>query len=351
VSTRFYDAVIVGGGVIGLSLALRLRRELRKVVVLDAGRLGQASHAAAGMLNADDCTEPKQLRALARESAALYPAFVQELQSLARAQVDFQRSGALVVGGEIGEPIAPEKLSTFEPALSSRLAGVCFVQEDFVEPRSLLAALKRAAKNIGLEVLSAEAIAISGHHDVCTGIVTEKQNFSAGVVVNCAGAWAKAISGASALTRPVKGQMLTMFHRDLRLRRVIRWPEEDVYMLPRASGAIAIGATVEDVGFDIHVDKTVIADLRSKAEKLVPALAGADILESWAGLRPGTPDKLPIMGKTETHGYFVCTGHYRSGILLAPASAVALSELVLNGKTRFDLTPFSPHRFARDEAA
>ena len=122
-------------------------------------------------------------------------------------------------------------------------------------------------------------------------------------------------------------------------------------MLPRATGIIAIGATVEDVGFDLHVNDSAIGDLRSKAEQLVPALAQADVVETWAGLRPGTPDKLPIMGETQIRNYFVSTGHYRSGILLAPASALAMSELILSGRTSFDLTPFSPHRFARNEAA
>jgi glycine oxidase len=351
VSTRSYDAVVVGGGVIGLSLALRLRRELRKVVVLEVGRSGQASYAAAGMLNADDCTEPKQLRALARESAALYPAFVEEFQSASGAKVDFQRSGALVVGGEIGESIAPDKVRTFEPSLSPQMAGVRFVQEDFVEPRSLLAALIKAAQAIGVDVVSQEARGISREREVCTGIVGDKQSYSAGLVVNCAGAWAEDIAGIPIPSRPIKGQMLSMRHSNLHLEHVLRWPEQDVYMLPRATGIIAIGATVEDVGFDTHVDTLAIADLRSKAEQLIPALAQADVVETWAGLRPGTPDKLPIMGETHIRNYFVSTGHYRSGILLAPASAVAMSELILNGRTSFDLQPFSPRRFARNEAA
>jgi glycine oxidase len=127
------------------------------------------------------------------------------------------------------------------------------------------------------------------------------------------------------------------------VRHVIRTPE--VYLVPRSDGRLLIGATLEEVGFDKRVDPDAIRRMHNAARSLVPALEGARILEDWAGLRPGTPDAMPILGSTEVPGYFVATGHYRDGILLTPITARTMAQVVLAEKCAYDLRPFSPHRF------
>jgi glycine oxidase len=130
-----------------------------------------------------------------------------------------------------------------------------------------------------------------------------------------------------------------------RLNHVIRAPS--VYLVPRSDGRILIGSTLEEVGFEKRVDPNVIRRLHEAAGAIVPAVNSATILESWAGLRPGTPDGLPIMGRTNREGYFVATGHFRDGVLLAPITAVLMAQLILGGgQPQFDLSAFSPSRFA-----
>ncbi len=145
-------------------------------------------------------------------------------------------------------------------------------------------------------------------------------------------------------TRPVKGQMLclVMPPRNL-LKHVVRTPE--VYLIPRSDGRLLVGATVEEAGFDKRTDPDTIQRLHRAALKLVPKLADAKILEDWAGLRPGTPDNLPILGATPTAGYYVATGHFRDGILLAPITAQVMADVIEGRTPEHDLTPFSPSRF------
>ena len=135
---------------------------------------------------------------------------------------------------------------------------------------------------------------------------------------------------------------LIMQPRNL-LKHVIRTP--DVYLIPRSDGRLLVGATVEEAGFDKRTDPPTIQGLHRAAIKLVPKLADARILEDWAGLRPGTPDALPILGATKIPGYFIATGHFRDGILLAPITAQIMSDVIEGRNPAYDLNPFSPARF------
>ena len=346
--SRSYDAIIIGGGVIGLSLAVELRKHLPRVAVFDKGSIArEASYAAAGMLNADDCEDPPALAALAKESARLYPDFISEIQCDSGLRVDFSRAGAIVLGpSDVGERIPEHELSEVEPELQTRDCLARFVQEDFVEPRSLVLALQKSASNRGIELYPNEAVSsVAVHRDTATGVRAISGHHSAAMVVNCAGAWAKEIAGLSIPTKPVKGQMISLRNVP-QVRHVIRCTGPEVYMLPRISGALAIGATIEDLGFDKSTDAQSLQQLRKDAEFLFPRLNSAEVVESWAGLRPGTPDKLPILGKTGIRGYFVATGHYRSGILLAPITAIVMTQLMTGGTCETDLSPFAVSRFA-----
>jgi glycine oxidase len=177
-----------------------------------------------------------------------------------------------------------------------------------------------------------------------SGVGTDKTHYAAPVVVNCAGAWAGQIGPHQFPTRPVKGQMLAVVgvpHGVL--RHVIRSPE--VYLVPRSDGRILIGATVEEAGYDKRTNADTIQRLHQAAVEMIPALAKGRVLEAWAGLRPGTPDDLPIMGATATPGYFVATGHFRDGILLAPVTAFVMAQLITGAKPEHELAAFSAHRF------
>jgi len=181
------------------------------------------------------------------------------------------------------------------------------------------------------------------------GVRTNKTQFAAGMVVNCAGAWAGQIGPHPLPTRPVKGQMLCVAMPEKELvRHVIRTMGRtpDVYLIPRSDGRMLIGATAEEAGFDKRTVPETIEKLRQAAIELVPCLADARSLEAWAGLRPGTPDGLPILGGTPTPGYFVATGHFRDGILLAPVTARVMGQVIAGERPEMDLSNSYSDRFA-----
>jgi glycine oxidase len=181
-----------------------------------------------------------------------------------------------------------------------------------------------------------------------SGVTTTKTSFLAEKVVNCAGAWSGEVGPHHFPTRPVKGQMLclAMPAREL-IQHVIRAPE--VYLIPRSDGRLLVGATVEEAGFDKRTDAATMQRFHRAAIALAPKLENAKILEDWAGLRPGTPDGLPILGVTATPGYYVATGHFRDGILLAPITAEVMSKVIEGSECGYDLTAFSPARFQAQE--
>jgi glycine/D-amino acid oxidase-like deaminating enzyme len=217
--------------------------------------------------------------------------------------------------------------------------------EACVDPRQLLAALVKTALHLGVNVVSgAKVTHIQIEEGRVVGAITTKSSYMAPVIVNCAGAWAGQFSPVPLPTRPIKGQMLALVSERRHLvRHVIRG--NGVYVIPRADGRIVIGATVEDVGFDKRVDPDVIRRMHQGAAVLVPQLSQALIHEDWAGLRPCTPDKLPAMGKTSLAGYFVSTGHYRDGILLAPIATKLMAQILQGRTPELNLSDFGPERF------
>lgn len=349
-----HDAIVIGGGIIGLTLALELRRRGLDVLVLDRGEPGgEASSAGAGMLAAAEVEGPHCLCALAHLSAAMYPAFVQQAESTSGLRADFNLNGAICLAADpkrVHAPMTPEELARLEPALSGTSLHAGFSSEAFVEPRSLLAAVREAAKRDGVHVHGgSEVTSIGVEGSAVTGVTTCQTRFSAGVVANCAGAWAGVVSPVALPTRPVKGHMLDLIPtKSGGIQHVIRQRDADVYLVPRAGGRITVGSTVEEAGFDKHVDPATIQTLHQAAAHLIPTLGEARLHEAWTGLRPGTPDALPIMGATMIKNYFISTGHFRNGILLAPASALVMAELITGGRALLDLTPLSPARFVTE---
>jgi len=352
-----FDALIIGGGIIGISVALELRRTVPRVAVIDRSQPGrEASYAAAGMLNAIDVTGPPELGALANFSAELYPAYVDDLRSSTDVAIDFQRGTALAIGVEgHGERISLDEAISLEPLfrrarqaspLQAENEPIYRVDEDWVDPRTLMRAAVDCAKHRDVHfVTGSEVTQIEAAKGGVISVLTERASYSAGVVINCAGAWSGAIAGARTKSRAVKGQMVSLLPAGEPIRNVIRAKNPEVYMLPRQGGLVAVGATVEEAGFDKTVSPETAKALQAAAAEIAPALAQARIHETWAGLRPASPDDLPVIGATSMRGYFVAGGHYRNGILLAPATAHLLAQLVTGGECGFDMTPFSPQRF------
>jgi glycine oxidase len=371
---KSWDVIVIGGGIIGLSLAIALRKRGATVLVVERGEPGrEASHAAGGMLA--DCaleTAPA-LQPLAIASARLYPEFAHELEVESGLKVDLRDNGTILFPSDdqLRHPASrafyPANLDELEPALGKAdslmelLPGVnagirralaptifgpaFYLKERSVDPRALVAAAWKTARNRGVDFSSGHPVTTVNPSDgQVTGVTTTKISFLAPKVVNCAGAWSGNFGPHPLPTRPVKGQMLclVMPSRTL-LRHVIRTPE--VYLIPRSDGRLLVGATVEEAGFDKRTDPATIQRLHRAAIALVPKLADARILEDWAGLRPGTPDALPILGATSTPGYYVATGHFRDGILLAPITAEVMADVIEGGIPKHDLSPFSPERF------
>jgi glycine oxidase len=308
------DAVIAGAGIIGLSIALELHRRGFSVKVLERGRaLQQASTAAAGMLAADDPHNPAALLPLSRYSLSLYPQYLRRIEALSGLRVPFQTSRTVQYRRD---------------GSSVRLA------EHSLDPRQLAEALLAAVRSTSI-VLSEET---------SLGAADTR-----GLIV-AAGAWSGELPlGTPLPVRPRKGQMLRVrVPSGLHLNEVHR--SEHVYIVPRTQGPQAgtalIGATVEDAGFDTTTNAGDLAALRALAAELVPELASeadAPRVEAWAGLRPATEHQLPLLGRTGDTLF--ATGHFRNGILLAPATAALIADLYEGQRPAIDLAAFSPERF------
>jgi glycine oxidase len=356
-----WDVIVGGGGVIGLMLALELRRGGASVLVLDRNEPGrEASYASGGMLAWCDPHLDSRLVALATESARLYPPLAAELETESGQSVGLREHGAILFLREgeqprAGHALTEDALQELEPKLVSPSQHAFYVPEASVDPRALISALLKTVKQRGVNVASAEPVTeILMDGNKVRGVRTSQTEYHADAVVNCAGAWAAQIKAPHpAPTRPAKGHMLAVVGHDalthtgtdtVLLTHVVRDPAS-VYLVPRSDGRIVIGSTLEPAGFDKRVLPHTIQRLHQQAANLVPEMGQARMLESWTGLRPATPDNLPIMGATATSGYFICTGHYRDGILLAPISARVMSQVVLGKAPDFDLSAFTPSRF------
>jgi glycine oxidase len=322
------DIVVAGAGIIGLTLALELQHRGASVALLDtAAAASGASTAAAGMLAAEDPHNPAVLRELALFSISLYDHFLERLTALSGLPVPYQTTSAL---------------QYLDDGSILRLA------EKSVDPRQLAIAALEAARGSNIQVIEhTNQLGVSEHPD---GISIRPQNgpaLEAKRLVHASGAW---FSGPPAIT-PRKGQMLRVrIPLTLELREVHR--SSLIYVVPRSQGPQAgtalIGATDEDAGFDIRTFQADLDHLRQLAAALVPALGDSTAalqIETWAGLRPSTADGLPVIGRLPySQRQWIAAGHYRNGILLAPATAVALADLLESKASAVNLSPFDPAR-------
>ena len=353
---KSWDAIVLGAGIIGVSLARELRKQGMEVLLVERGEPGrEASFAAAGMLAPYSVDTPHTLWPFAEASARLYPGFVKEVESDSGMQVDLRSQGSIVFLESQEEllslPCLPElgasQLAELEAGLTAPGGRAFFLEERSVDARALMVASLEAARIRRIQVLAdAAATGVERTDGRALQVTTERERLQAPIVVNCAGAWAGQVPPHKFPTRPVKGQMLAVAAPEgLHLRHAVRAPS--VYLVPRSDGRILIGATQEEAGFDRSIDPKAIERLHQAAASLFPALGSARVLESWSGLRPGTPDALPIMGPTATPGYFVAAGHFRNGFLLAPLTAQTMAAVIRGSEPSVDITRFSPSRFER----
>ena len=372
-TTQRFDVVVVGGGLIGLACAWRLAQRGRTVAVIDPAPASAASHVAAGMLApvSEVRYGEERLLALALESLRRYPAFVDELEDLTGQDVGLRRAGTLVVATDGGDRAMLADLHTFqarlglsaqlltsrecramEPMLAPAVRSGLFVEGDLsVNNRLLAAALLTAVELSGGQVVPDSVARVVVEADRATGVeLAGGRSLRADAVVVAAGPWSSTVGGlpAGALppVRPVKGQILRL-HGPSLLSRTVRALVNgtEVYLVPRVDGELVVGATVEEMGYDVTVRAGAVYELLRDAHVAVPGVAELTLVESIAGLRPGSPDNAPILGPTAVAGLFVATGHHRNGVLLTPVTADLVADAVDDKRHEF-LDAFSPRRFA-----
>ena len=363
-----FDVAIAGGGLIGASIALELARAGLRVGVFDRQEPGQeASWAGAGILSpAPESSAMIPLVSLGKASMAIYPEFVQMVEEISGHQAGYRPKGtlqALFTGdareelstlialhhglGLKAEPLSASDALELEPSLSDELeAGVLRPEEASVDNRALTSAVLEAARRSGVEFFPGSAVhGILREGARCIGLNLRNEKIEAQWIVIAAGCFSANIDGVAeyAPVRPAKGQMVAMRADNLKIERVL-WSEK-IYLVPRNDGRILAGATVEYSGFDKTVTPAGIERLLAAAIELSPGLSDARIEETWAGLRPDSPDHLPILGPTDIDGLLVATGHFRGGILLTPITARLVREWVTHQNVSVDWARFSPMRF------
>ncbi|HXO60232.1 MAG TPA: glycine oxidase ThiO [Candidatus Acidoferrales bacterium] len=365
---KTFDVAIAGGGLIGGAIAFELVRAGLQVALFDRQQPGEgASWAAAGILSpAPENAGMISTVPLGRSSLQLYPEFVATVEEISGQSVGYRARGTLealfstdaqeklstIIALHHGlalkaEPVSAEDAREMEPALSPELEAAVFrPDEACVDNRALTKAVLTAAQHSGLKIFpgsNVQSIAKDGGR--CDGLFVDGEKVESRWTVIAAGCSSAEIKGAAhyAPVRPAKGQMIALRPKDLSIERVL-W-SDDVYLVPRNDGRILAGATVEYVGFDKNVTVGAVQKILTAALQLAPALTDAQIEETWAGLRPDSPDHLPIMGPTDLDGLLIATGHFRSGILLAPITAKLIREWITTQSVSQDWARFSPMRF------
>src|SRR6267378_7001691 len=364
-----FDAVIAGGGVIGGAIALELARAGLRVGIFDRQQPGQeASWASAGILSpAPESPGMIVMVPLGKASLALYPEFVGCVEEISGKSTGFRPKGTLealfshdtkaeelstIIAlhhglGLKAEPLRAEDARELEPALSEEVEAAVFrPEEGSVDNRTLTAAILEVAERSGAEIFSGDgAKAIWRDGDRCAGLVLQNEKVEAKWTIIAAGCFSATIEGIAPYVpvRPAKGQMAALRADDLKMERVL-W-SETIYLVPRNDGRILAGATVEYAGFDKRTTAGGIEKILSAAIDLAPGLANARLEETWAGLRPDSPDHLPILGPMDVAGLLMATGHFRSGILLIPITARLVREWITEQRVSADWDRFSPLRF------
>ncbi len=376
---RTADVIIIGGGVIGCSVALRLAQARLTVMVIERGEPGaEASLAAAGMIAPQgETVEPNAFFELCAASRDLYPSFVNEIEELSGERVDYRRDGCLLVAidekecheletihraqSRMGLPL--ERLTGQEarerlPGLSPQICCALFVGGDhWLDNERLSSALVGACQRLGVEFRTGNAVTRFtvregsvesvevGPGSIAAGAAAGT-TFSAGQFILAAGCWSGELVAPLDITlraQPCRGQIIE-FDSPSDLPLVVRSGHH--YLVPRPPGRVLVGTTAEYVGFDKVVTGEGLRSILEGVTRLAPLVKQLRFRRAWAGLRPDTADHLPILGYGGLENLIFATGHFRNGILLAPITARLTSELVLTRSTSRPIEPYLPSRFS-----
>jgi glycine oxidase len=368
------DAIIVGGGVIGLAVARALaRRGLKSVTVIERARLGaESSHAAAGMLAAQaEANRSDAFLELACASRDLYPAFAEELREETGIDIELERTGTLYLAlteedeaeiehryrwqrraGLPVERLSADEARRLEPSISPHVrSALLFPLDAQVENRRLVAALAAAAGKLQVRLLTGTHVeSLHIERDRVVGVETARGSLSSQRVVLAGGAWTSLISLSDTRLppvriEPVRGQMLCFEALQRPFRHVIYSPRG--YIVPRMDGRLLAGSTTEHAGFDKHVTGGGVRAVSTNAIEIAPVIDSLPLVDTWAGLRPRSLDDLPVIGGcAQTRGLYYATGHYRNGILLAPITGELIAEQVVRNAASPLLDAFAPDRFS-----
>jgi glycine oxidase len=365
------DVLVLGGGVIGCAVALALRDRGLQVTVVERGEPArEASWAAAGILAPQaEAHGPGPFLQLALASRARWGAWAAALAERTGLDVAYRHDGTLVLAldedhqarlearldwqrqaGLRVERLSPAELAEREPSVTPRGCRMAlrFPDDHQVDPRRLAPSLLAACAHAGVRFVTASARRVLHDGARATGADLDGVAVSAGAVVVACGAWSALLDGAGLPARavePLRGQMIELSTglsgRPVPLSHVVFG--HGGYLVPRSDGRVLCGSTEEKVGFRKEVTPAGLATLGERAARLCPALSEARVLDSWSGLRPSTPDGLPLIGPTALAGLHAACGHHRNGILLAPITA----ELIAGSLTGGVPVPaaFSPARF------
>ncbi|WP_236604011.1 glycine oxidase ThiO [Sandaracinus amylolyticus] len=367
------DVVVIGGGVMGCAIALRLAtRGLRPVVLERSVPGAEASSVAAGILAPRiEHGEPGVATRCGVRSRELHERLAEELRERAGVDVGFRRCGAMIVatddedrlesrarslrdGGAAAEHLDADEARRREPELGPAVRGAIDLPEEAqVEPPVLLRALAIAAERAGARFRSGATVrGVRTEGARITGVLVDDGTIDAGHVVVAAGSWTALVPGLPApaqVVRPIRGQLVHTERRPCIASRIVFGAGG--YVVPRPDGRVVCGATMEDAGFAKEVTLGGVATVIARATRVFPALADAPLVSSAVNFRPASPDELPLVGPAGPEGLWLATGHHRNGILLAPLTAVLIAEMIAEGATSIpDAAALDPRRFARGTA-
>lgn len=350
------DVAVIGGGLVGCASALALADAEAAVTMIVAHEPGAASAAGAGLLAPSIEEARTRLRTIAERARDAFPDYIRRIRERSGRRVQLDRSGLLQIAltddqaAEFraavrppGEWLTPGELRELEPALAPAAGAALWPHDGTVDNVELLAALESLVeRHPRIRIVRSPATRIDAGKRHTAVTTRDAGVVSAGATVLCAGAWAPTISGAelASVIQPVRGQLIAL--ADAGLRHAVF--SADGYLVPRPGCTVA-GTTMEYVGFDPGTTPEAAAVIATAARRLCPALAGPHS-RAWAGLRPVTPDLLPLIGRDpEKPALVYACGHSRNGILLAPLTGEIVTALIFEESLTFDIIQFDPARF------
>jgi glycine oxidase len=368
---QHFEIGIIGGGIVGCAIARGLALRGRRVALFERSRIGsESSSAAAGMLGVQGETEREEMLRLGSRSRHLYPEVLAALRDQTGVRIEFWPTGTLYLcfneedeealarrcrwqeeAGFASDMLDRQEVLRLEPAVSRRVRSAALFRNDArVDAAELTAVYGSAAVAAGAEIFEGEAVrsvAVEGGR--VAGLETEARRVACDHVINTAGAWAAPLAvGLPLPIEPVRGQIVVLGANRPLFRHAVY--SRRGYAVARRDGRVLLGSTQEKVGFEKRVTAAGLRRILGAGLELSPELRALPFVEAWCGLRPATPDRLPIIGADPTvAGYYVACGHYRNGVLLAPVTAELVCGLI-EGYRDPSLAPFGLERFASERS-